>query len=307
MVKHKSDGADAERKALERQQAKRNKKAKEKAASAALLTRDVADLERDIRRLERENTKATAAKLVELRAALESQRAAKALAEQLRLDKHKKRLARKGLKPQDSPHYDAVANPWGLPPLDNEAASSKKGPKRPPLAAHKPPRPPGDPPAVSALVPRFIPPMPSEPWPHDAAIVPHPRQDLIEKDAIDRLVRESERQFRQAERTAARQGASGAAVSSSAVPTRQEMLRREQHAQVHQPVPAAADVRVDPAALRLVPTAVRVKRDSSAVASVASGGDAPPRKSARHAEPQQPNKLDDAFASFMHDIDNLNS
>jgi hypothetical protein len=71
--------------------------------------------------------------------------------------------------------------------------------------------------------------------------------------------------------------------------------------------PAAADVRVDPAALRLVPTAVRVKRDSSAVASVASGGDAPPRKSARHAEPQQPNKLDDAFASFMHDIDNLNS
>jgi hypothetical protein len=312
MVKknNKSDGADAERKSLERQQAKRNKQAKQKAASAALLTRDVDELERDIRRVEREPaSKTTAAKLVELKAALESQRAAKALAEQERLAKHKKRLARKGLKPQDSPYYDAVSNPWGLPPLEDSSSTNKSKKKVITIGpGGKPARPPGNPPPMATSI-RFIPPLPSEPWPQDAPIVPHPRQDLIEKDAIDRLVRESERQFRHAERIASNNANNNNNnTAANAVPTRQEMLRREQHAQVHQPVPAASDVRIDPVALRLVPTALRIKRDSSVVTTT-DASTAPPKKSARHHEPPPlpPKQLDDAFESFMQDIDNLNS
>lgn len=307
MVKPSANGADAERRNLEKQQAKRNKRAKQEAANAALRTRDVEQLERDIRRLERDHAqskpnKTALAQLAELRSALSEQRAAKAKAEQERLEKHKRKLAKKGLKPQDSPYFDAVSNPWGLPPLESE--TSKK--RRAPSAAHrKPPRPDGEPPAIElrGVAPRFIPPMPSDPWPQDAAIVPHPRQDLVEKESVDRMVRESERQFRQAQRAAARFASSNS--SSSGVPTRQELLRREVHAQVHQPVPAAADVRVDPAALRMVPTALRVKRDSAAV--VASSSDAmPPQKVARQREPSQTN-LDTAFASFMDDIDKLNS
>jgi hypothetical protein len=310
MVKSSSNGADAERRNLEKQQAKRNKRAKQDAANAALRTRDFAELERDVRKLEREHAQSTPSKsslaqLAQLRSALDEQRAAKAQAEQERLAKHKRKLAKKGLKPQDSPYYDAVSNPWGLPPLESDDSGKKRRVAGPGGAQRKPPRPAGEPPAIDqrGVASRFIPPMPSEPWPQDAAIVPHPRQDLIEKESIDRMVRESERQFRQAERIAARSSTGGA---GSSVPTRQELLRRQVHEQVHQPVPAAADVRVDPAALRMVPTALRVKRDSTAV--VASSSDAmPPKKAARQHEPAPTKNLDAAFASFMDDIDKLNS
>jgi hypothetical protein len=299
----------AERDAEKKRQAKRNKALRREQQAKAMGAREPEDLQRDIRRLEREPnaSKAALAQLAQLRDALATQLQARQAAYDARLAKHKRRLAKKGLAPQDSPFYDAVSNPFGLPPTREEEAANLRQQRLSTAAARKPPRPPGPPPPARAT--RFIPPLPREPWPTNAPVVPHPRQDLLDKDAIDRQVRDSERLVRQAERAERAAALTGAAVSDAAGPTdtrhdKYETQRRQLHAAIHEPVPAAADVVVDPLALRLVPTAVRLKRDAAAAAAQPPATVKRPR--AADAPPAQA-ALDTALDSFLQDIDDLNS
>jgi hypothetical protein len=297
-----------------KRQAKRNKQKQQEQQAKAMLTRDADDLQREIRKLEREATQSRAivTHIAQLKEALDAQLKAKEAAYAARLAKHKKQLEKKGLKPTDSPYYDEKSNPWGLPPTKEEEAAQLRQQRLKATASKKPPRPPGPPPPKPAFV--FIPPLPPGPWPAGALVVPHPRQDLIDKDAVDRQVRDSERAVRQAERNerlaaanpAAVAGAGAAGVAVSAKEAKYEAMRREQHAAIHEPVPAAADVVIDPAALRIVPKAVRLKRDTAPSSGEPAAVPAAKRARPVHEGATPSQAIDTALASFMQEIDDLN-
>ena len=199
------------------------------------------------------------------------------------LHSRRKRLAKKGLKPQDSPYYDPVKNPHGMPPDEEELKRAAKvglqgGVRR------KIPRPDGAPPPPRAPVP----PPPRSAPPPDAELVPHPRPDLLIKAEQERARRQADAQAARDRRSALQlaqanaDGATGANAiavpqrpGSIGPPTAPTTSTTSTTTTTSNPAAAAAataaaaaaeaddagdsaKLRVDPAALRLVPVELRV-------------------------------------------------
>mmetsp|Transcript_18104 Transcript_18104/g.31618 ORF Transcript_18104/g.31618 Transcript_18104/m.31618 type:complete len:317 (-) Transcript_18104:24-974(-) len=298
--------ADQERREQKKKDLKKAKQQKEQSQQKLLKTKSPEELQRDIRRIEREAIETggklslTQKKRIENLKQLKDEAIEKEKEEELkRLTKHKKRLARKGLKPEDSPFFNPITNPYGLPPKKVESSSSGAGHVAG-AGPRKPPRPPGMPPPPRP----FIPPAPRQAPPPGADVVPHPRPDLIQKETFER----ERKQFEYEQRAAYRQQmriASGEADADTSAPTVSTAPA--------QPVITAATT-------RLVPTALRVKRKAAQMSKNEAGPvpitaqELDAAHAAKHANtqttsddtpPADKSMVDEAFSQFMADMTQL--
>jgi hypothetical protein len=214
----------------------------------------------------------------------------------------RKKLAKKGLKPEDSPYYHPVMNPHGMPPAENSLAPTAGAQTDSNTQRRRIPRPEGAPPPPRP----FVPPPPRSAPPAGSELVPHPRPDLIEKTELEQHRKKVELAIRMEQRAVAQQIAAAAvgavtgsvptpASSANAVPTPAVLTGAASVSKSAPSSTAAAaavtsddmaddgkpSLMVDSAALKFVPTALRVKRAQQLAATTSTGASAGARSTPR--------------------------